>query len=315
MQTLTRTARHGFTLIEMAIVISIIAVAGIMVLKASGGMLDANKRLAVRATLDTVDTALANFVASSKRLPCPADGAIPSGALNAGVELFNPATGACNPVTQMRGVIPWVTLGLSENDASDPWLGRLTYRVDPALAARAPLTQLMNMSNCDPAATGPAGPSGACVAPATVCTGSPSCTSPANFLTGKGLDVWDGLNAGPGFAQRQNNRAGGTGAAYVVISHGPNGIRAYNRNGTLQPGTMAGHLQNEQPNYNSQPLVLLATSADVYRDAPLNENPALLPTPPGPPPPPQTQYHADDYLSHPTIMAVLNRANLGPRAH
>ena len=307
-------AARGFTLVELAIVIAIVAVAGAMVLKASGGMLETENRRAVRLTLNTVDLALANFVAANKRLPCPADGALASSAPDAGVELVA-ANGACAPVSQVRGVIPWVTLGLSENEASDPWLARLSYRVDPALAGRAPLPPLMNMSQCDPAASGPAAPSGACLSPAAPCAGSAACTSPASFLAGKGLDVWDGQNGAAGFAQRQNNRAAGTGAAYVVISHGRNGVRAYNRNGVLQPGTMPPHPQNEAPNFNNQALVLAATALDVYRDAPLNENPALQPTPPGPPVPPQTRLYADDYLSHPTIMAVLARANLGPRAH
>lgn len=313
MPTPSPTAR-GFTLIEMAIVIAIVAVAGGMILKASSGMLDSNNRLTVRVTLSAVDSALATFVATHKRLPCPADGAIASAAPNAGVEQVA-ANGSCTPATQDRGVIPWVTLGMSENDASDPWLARLTYRVDPVLAARAPSPQLMNMSNCDPSATGPVGPGGSCRAPAAQCTGNAGCTSPTNFLQGKGLDVWDGLNGTTGFNQRQNNRAAGTGAAYVLISHGPNGIRAYNRNGTLQPGNMPPHGQNEGPNFNNQALVLSATQLNVYRAAPLNENKVLRPTPPGPPQPPQTQFYADDYLSHPTIMTVLGRANLGPRAH
>jgi hypothetical protein len=78
---------------------------------------------------------------------------------------------------------------------------------------------------------------------------------------------------------------------------------------------MPAHPQNEAPNFNNQAVVLAATEANVYRDAPPNENPVLQPTPPGPPPPPQTRFYADDYVSHPSIMTVLGKANLGPRAH
>lgn len=309
MQTHARSAATGFTLIEIAVVLVIVGLAAVMVIKASGGMLDNEKRKTVRVTLDTVDTALANFVAVHKRLPCPADGSRTSGSLNAGIELL--AAGACNPVTEVNGVIPWVTLGLSEHDASDPWHGRLTYRVDPALAGSAPLPLLMNMSNCDPAATGPA-VAGACGAPALACTGSAACTSPANYLLGKGLDVWDGSNGVPGFNARQNNRSAGTGAAYVVIAHGPNGVGAYNSNGRLQTGLY--NLSEEGPNRNNQAVVLVATPANTYRDRIQNDNIARRP-------PPASQLivdyylYFDDYLSHPTIMSVLNRANLGPRAH
>ena len=127
--------------------------------------------------------------------------------------------------------------------------------------------------------------------------------------------MWDGRNGATGFTARQNNRALGTGAAYVLISHGPAGTGAYNGNGNLQPGSIAANVEEEGPNLNNQAVVLVATIANTYRDAPLNENPVLKPTVPGPPQPPQAQVYFDDYLSHPTIMAVLNKANLGPRAH
>jgi prepilin-type N-terminal cleavage/methylation domain-containing protein len=311
MQAHPRSFARGFTIIEMAIVLVIIGLASVMLIRASSGMLDNEKRKTVRTTLDTVDAALANFVAVNKRLPCPADGRIARGGVNAGVELVTAATGACNPVNQQWGVVPWVTLGLSEQAASDPWNGRLTYRVDPALAGSAPLPLLMNMSNCDPSANGPAA-AGACATPVAPCTGSAACTSPSSFLAGKGLDVWDGRNGVPGFNARQNNRITGSGAAYVLISHGPKGVRAYNANGILQIGPY--NQTEELPNFNNQPVVLVATTANTYRDLPANDNTSQRP-PPASPLVIDPYLYFDDYLSHPTIMAVLNKANLGPRAH
>jgi len=303
---------HGFSLVEMAIVLLIIGLAAGMIITVSGSMLDAQKRQTVRTQLDTLDTALANFVAKNKRLPCPADGAIASGQVNAGVERPFPATGVCDPASVTRGVVPWVTLGVSESDAADQWYGRITYRVDPALAQIAPLP--MDMGNCDPAAAGlTAG--GACQVPAVACAGSLACTSPSNFLANKGLDVWNGVGGVAGWGERTNNRSAGTGAAYVIISHGPTGAGAYNKNGALpprflpQPGTLSipnppgpavQFGADEGPNANNQALVL-SLQATSYRDAALNDVRSLA--------------HFDDYLSHPTIMSVLNKANLGPRAH
>lgn len=305
------TGQAGFTLVEIAIVLAIVAVAAFMLLQAGVGLRENERRKAVRVTLDAADTALVQFVATNKRLPCPADGRIASGLANAGVEQVSGA-GACNPVTQQFGVLPWVTLGLTETAALDPWAGRLTYRVDPLLAGRAPLAALMNMSQCDPAAIGPVGAGGACLAAAAPCAGSAACTSPGSYLADKGLDVWDGRS---GFATRQNNRAAGSGAAYVLISHGPGGSAAYNSAGVLQPGNTTLNLDDEGPNRNNQAVVPAGTSVTAYRDAPLNDNPVLKPTVPGPVLPPDAQFYFDDYLSHPTIMAVLTRASLGPRAH
>lgn len=316
MPTHRSTSSRGFTLVEMAIVLLILGLALGMVLNMTSGMRDAQNRLLVQTKLNALDAALANFVAQNKRLPCPANGTIASGAANAGIENPFPVTGVCNPVAQTYGVIPWVTLGLTEDDATDPWYGRMTYRVDPALSQIAAL--LMDMSNCDPSSTGAVGAGSICKAPTPPCTGNAGCTSPNNFLAGKGLDVWDGVNGAAGWAVRQNNRGAGTGAAYVIISHGPTGAGAYNKNGagaplfTTQPGTLSipnptppppalpgGN--DEIPNFNGRNIAIPSAQATTYRAAALNDRP--------------TQIHFDDYLSHPTIMSVLTKANLGPRAH
>ncbi len=89
----------------------------------------------VTARLDTIDQALRNFVAQHRRLPCPASGVLASGAVHAGVETWDDIAGACNPANQRDGVVPWVTLGLAESEAADAWHGRITYRVQAALAS------------------------------------------------------------------------------------------------------------------------------------------------------------------------------------
>ncbi len=294
----------GFTLVEMAIVLVIIGLAAGMLLTAGTAMLDNQKRKAVRTQLDTLDNAMARFVAVHKRLPCPADGVSPTGSSGAGMEAV--LAGACSPVTQQRGVVPWVTLGLTEADILDPWNGRIMYRVDPALAAA---TLALNMSNCDPAATGPA-TGGICIAPAAPCAGSAGCTSPANYLANKGLDVWDGHNGAAGWAARQNNRLTGSGAAYVLISHGPNGDGAYNKQGVLQTNDGIPS-QLETPNRNNTVLAFPATQATTFLDTELNDRMSLLVGAPTS----TKEFFFDDYLSHPTIMTVLNKANLGPRVH
>jgi prepilin-type N-terminal cleavage/methylation domain-containing protein len=315
---------NGFTLVEMALVLVIIGLTVTMLLQVSSGMRDAQNRLLVRSELTVVDTALANFVAQNKRLPCPADGTLASGAALAGVETLVSATGICGATavlqTQTNGVIPYVTLGLSLSNVTDPWNTLFTYRVDPQLASN--VTSLMNMTNCDPvgtaiAASNPATSVGGCITTLTTPTqvtpcisSSPvgNCTSPANFLANKGLDVWNAA------INQVNNRVLGTGAAYVLISHGPNGIGAYNSNGTLQSVGSGVLGVYELPNENGKAIALPATSTTAYQDTALNDTqvvPACTPMPCVS----MSLLHFDDYLSHPTILSVLNTANLGPRAN
>jgi hypothetical protein len=248
----------------------------------------------VSANLQKIDAALVNFVAKNKRLPCPADGRIATGQLNAGIEMAFPT---CN--TQRYGVVPWVSLGINEDDARDSWNGRITYRVDPALAGTA--TPLMNMSQCDISGTGSTAAGGACRTPTPTCLANPTtCTSPNTFLINKGIDVWNGVGGAGGWASRTFNRTSNTGAAYILISHGASGTGAYNNNGIYQPGTQtAGN--DESSNLNNQNIAIPASQATTYRNATFDSSSGTT--------------HFDDYVSHPTITEILKKANLSNRVH
>jgi hypothetical protein len=294
----------GIALLAIVAILAVVAIA----IFAKWAMSDAQRRLRkttdIAKILDRVDRAMVDYVTQHRRLPCPADGRVVSGSPNVGLELA-----AC--ASQMHGVLPWVTLGLSEDEARDPWNGRLTYRVDPALTSLVP--RLMDMSNCDVAGTGSVGAGGVCRIPTPPCVANPAtCTSPTTFLAGKGLDVWNGVGGAAGWATRINNRPLGTGAAYVVISHGESGAGAYNARGVFQPGTIgaislfpspgtqfAG--DNEMSNLANLALTLPATQATTYRDAAFD--PAISRT------------HFDDYLRHPSITEVLKNARLRDRTH
>jgi prepilin-type N-terminal cleavage/methylation domain-containing protein len=112
---------NGFTLVEMAIVLAIIALilsGGISLLSTQQDQQrinDTNTRLA------TAQEALVGFALAYGRLPCPADPTIVSGTTGAGIE-----TTTCTTSTSTGGVVPWATLGISETDA---WGRRFTYQV------------------------------------------------------------------------------------------------------------------------------------------------------------------------------------------
>jgi len=111
--------QHGFSLVELTVVLVIVALL-------SGGLmfgLSAQREAAAlqdaRRQLDTVREALLGFAMANGRLPCPAPANLPNTDANAGRAPAPP----CDNALQ-HGVLPWVTLGLPE---TDPWGNRLTY--------------------------------------------------------------------------------------------------------------------------------------------------------------------------------------------
>ena len=281
-----RPAR-GFTLIEIVVVILVLAILIAMAAALSRGVIAGQKRALTVTRMQAVDAALVQFVTQQKRLPCPANGTLDSTNAAAGTEML--AAGVCNPANQQNGVIPWRALGLAEQDATDGWDRRLTYRTHPNLAA----TSGMDMSWCDPAGTeAGAGPT-ACN-PACTSAALGSCTAPSKFLVNRGLQV---RNVAGTVLMNPAATAPHTGAAYVLISHGETGGGGYLSSGQLGTSSV-GDGTEEQRNYASGTYVGAAT---YYVDDSINET--------------ATVAHFDDIVIRPSVLSVVTKAGLGPRAH
>lgn len=278
--------KRGFTLVELAVVLAIVAILIAMAAAITRGVTAAQKRSLTATRIAAVDAALVQYVATQRRLPCPADGTLASTANSAGVEgARNPATGCTGD--QANGVVPWRALALTELEMTDGYDRRLTYRVFPALTRDSG----MDMSWCDPAGTAGAGaPPNECVI-ACIGTNPASCTPPSAFLANKGLRVQN--IAG----ELLMNPATSTGAAYVVISPGESGGGGYLNGGTLAASSSTDGTE-EVKNYANQPYVAATT---YYVDDTLVETAGAG--------------HFDDVVSRPSIMAVVTKAGLGPRSH
>jgi prepilin-type N-terminal cleavage/methylation domain-containing protein len=333
-------SQAGFSLIEIAIVLGILALLLTLFTGMSTNLISQHRRELTRTRLANIDMALTLFVSQYKRLPCPADGKLVSSDPSAGKENPLPAPPAsqpanCTPAStnnQKDGVVPWVALGLTASDIEDGWGGRFTYRVGPDLV----MNNAMDFSSCDPAGGNPANavppppvlppPPPNCYPvglPATGCNAGnlpiafQYCTSPNIALTGapgKGLVVED--VAGNVIMDPCLNRATSppalvsTGAAYMLISHGADGGGAYNGLGIKQDSnTVAGTMEEKNfPYHQYLPSgACPATSFlvdDVYNGG-YNAGAGV----------PDPTYHFDDMVSRPNILTVATRAQLGPRSH
>ena len=206
--------QRGFTLIEMAIVLTII---GLMIgggLLAIGPLVDKAKFNQTNTTLDQVENALVLFVIRNNRLPCPALGTtLASDPVNYGIE--QPIGGGTCTATAATGVIPWRTLGLDEAYSTDAWNDRLSYYA------------------AQPGQLG----TGATAATTTAASIQRNGTT---YPTGPFLTVTNATTSQPITPPATSNDQ----AAYVLVSHGKSGWYSYSKPGTaaaiIHPAAFAG---------------------------------------------------------------------------
>lgn len=123
---------RGFTLVEMAVVLAIVALLLGGLLPTISGQIEQQRRQETRKQLDEIQQALVGYAIINGSLPCPTTTTDPSSA-NYGV-----ADASCSADAAAEGYLPWKTLGVAETDAwgskrnssGDAWLGYWRYRVD-----------------------------------------------------------------------------------------------------------------------------------------------------------------------------------------
>jgi prepilin-type N-terminal cleavage/methylation domain-containing protein len=225
-------SRHGFTLLEMSIVLALIGVivgGGLVVVTSS---LQASQYNSTVARMDTIEKALLNFAVANNRIPCPADLTLTaSGSANYGLEAgagsgsaIAPATGVCSGTNMLpkanfiassgtaEGGVPTRALQLPDDYIYDGWGRKFRYAVDPTYTKTVAL-------------------------PA-------SAVSSCSVASSSAITVNDATGA-----------ARTTAGMYALISHGANGHGAYTSNGvTYNAGSTSA---NELTNCH-------CTSAGVY---------------------------------------------------
>ena len=120
----------GFSLIEMAIVLFIVALLMGGLLPTISSQIEQKNRNETRKQLDDIQQALLGYAIINGYLPCPTTTTDPAN--------VNYGSSDVTCTTASEGYLPWKTLGVSEMDAwgskrtsnSDPWTGYWRYRVD-----------------------------------------------------------------------------------------------------------------------------------------------------------------------------------------
>jgi prepilin-type N-terminal cleavage/methylation domain-containing protein len=125
MQLTSRKPHSGFSLVEMAIVLAIIALLMAGLLPTLSSQIEQQKRNETRKYMDEVREALLGFVVANKRLPCPDTNG--DGSENS----------PCTTTASQFGTLPYKDLGVIDKD---PYGGTLIYAVTKAFADSSVIT-------------------------------------------------------------------------------------------------------------------------------------------------------------------------------
>jgi len=225
-----RSRQRGVGMIFLALVAVLVAAATLAFLALTRTSTDVDRSAETTARLARIGEALERFASAAQRLPCPADPAADTGDSVPNAAVIPPATCA-----NVRGAVPWRTIGLKRDDAFDAWGWKISYRVFPGFT----IEKGASMVDCDTVEPSPAGTDGDGTCKST------HDTTEAQFLDGKGLALND-------FGAALTN------AAYVLISHGPTGLGGYTTSGTQK--TPLPTSADETANLNNGPYVAKAAS-------------------------------------------------------
>lgn len=238
---LKRPHSAGFTLVEMAVVVVIIGILMAMGLAAANSYMQNTQRATTKDREDYVRDALVAYFTANHRLPCPDNGSNVGNTGRDGVE--DRVVGGANPVVTSGcvtalGTVPYLTIGIAREKALDAYGNFITYRLDT--------TRNWHLTSTFPpqALPNPPNPFVPCSPPGII--GPPVA----------GLSVYSAP------AVQQTNVA-----AVVLISHGPNGLGAWNQGTTNASRNTLPAIAGEQGNTVAAPAAPAGYRAYVYSDS------------------------------------------------
>lgn len=131
---MTRRRQHGYTILELAVVLTIVSLVVGMSVSAGLTQLEVARNGSTKGTLETAREALLVYQKKYGRFPCPADPALVSTDPAYGQEATVTCSSVCAPLTcidnAVTGMIPFKAIKLNAESAVDAWDRKITYVVD-----------------------------------------------------------------------------------------------------------------------------------------------------------------------------------------
>lgn len=135
--SINNATERGFTLIEMALVLAILGVVGVLYLEAGVAVSDQKNVIFAIKEMENIQLSIEDFVVRSHRLPCPSDFADMYGQPLYGEEEINITattvecqTDSLGTSSETWGYPPFRAFGLLESDVTDPWGTRYMYIIN-----------------------------------------------------------------------------------------------------------------------------------------------------------------------------------------
>ncbi len=236
--------RRGFTLIEMAVVLVILGLVFAGATSIALPVFTSEKADLTLARMSRVQQAIQLYVIQYGCLPCPAAATARSSVSGDNPGLSQDSSGvygsgvyctsnACYATAGTaggggtHGMVPWITLGISEEDAVDGWNHRIRYDV----------------------ASG-----------GTPCSGGTAGLQRANGMVRCAIGAAQAYPAGNMTVTDNDSSSAGSSAAYVLVSSGADGAMAFNK-GT---GTYTGDRYSQEALTTGQGQNYIGGAAGFY---------------------------------------------------
>jgi len=213
---MTNIKKRGFSLIEMSIIITILAGMLISMLEwiTPPNISNMNKAIATKEKMEDIATAIETFYTFQGRLPCPSQTADNTETL----DLEYPPIGSFDGTygqdcADTTGTVPIASLGLSPTHDIDEWNNKFTYHVSPPLCGSDTIVTTENHEET---------PEDIILQSTRIGCNEFSYINNEGTLTVNRIEGTDNITL--------TNVA-----AFVLVSHGPNGSGAFLRSGTQLP--------------------------------------------------------------------------------